>query len=81
MVGGRLNTSADRGVLATDDDENPLTMPAVRELDLDLNPEFEVEFRVPLLEKVDDVPVRVPPFKVVPVKWIGVGSAGCTEFG
>ena len=85
MVGGRLNTSAERGVLATDEGVIPLIMPAVRELGRDLKPAPVLDVRVPLFEKVEDVPVRPPPFKVVPVRWIGVGRApeleGSTGFG
>ena len=65
---GKLNTSPDRGVLATDDGR-PFII-AARELDLDLKP---LLIRVPLLENVDDVPVKAPLSSVVPVKWIGVG--------
>lgn len=58
---------------------------AVRELDLDLMPELDAEERVPPFEKVDMVPFKVPPPRVLPVKWIGVGKdpefTGNTGFG
>jgi hypothetical protein len=47
---------------------------AARELDLDLTPELVAEVRVPPLEKVENVSVKVPPPSVLPVKWSVVGK-------
>lgn len=89
LLGGRLKTSPERGVLATDEYEEPLIM-AVRELDLDLYPVLEFDVKVfPLLEKVEEVPVLRLPLIVLPVRCIGVsscfvitgGTGGCCVVG
>jgi hypothetical protein len=67
--GGRLNVSPERGVPATEENDEPVII-AVRELDLERSPALEGTDDIMVLEveNVDDVPVFKPLFRVVPVR-------------